>query len=188
MLARILGLALVLSVSSFLVASPAAASKWTHDRDGVVLGFNLGGGTAGINASGVDTDREGGFGGNFRVAYAFSPEVAAGFEGNLWSKTVDNETWTFDVAGPAITYYPGAKGFFVRGGIGVGTIDYTVEDAGVTYSASDDGFGFLVAGGYEWRLTRKFALGPQVDYAYSKVNSDLSMNYVNFTLGLNWYF
>jgi hypothetical protein len=50
------------------------------------------------------------------------------------------------------------------------------------------GFGFLVGTGYEWRLGRKFALGPQFDYAYSKVNDNLSMNYFNFTMGLNWYF
>ena len=182
----ILGLGMTLLFAQAGLGTSALADP--HERDGVVLGFNLGGGTAGVNFSGYETDREGGFAGNVRVGYAFHPELAAGFEGNLWSKDVDNETWDFSVAALALTYYPGAKGFFVRGGLGISTIEVTSESNGVTYSASDSGFGFLLAGGYEWRLSRKFALGPQVDYGYGKVNDETSMNYVNFTAGLNWYF
>ncbi len=187
MLARTLGITLAFALLTLPLARTALGS-WTHERDGVVLGFNLGAGSAGVNESGLDSDRESGLGANIRVAYAFTPQIAAGLEGNMWTREVDGETWTFSVGGAAITYYPGAGGFFVRGGIGVGTIEYEVESGGVTFSASDDGFGFLLGTGYEWRLTRKFSLGPEVDYAHGKVNDDLSMNYVNVTLGLNWYF
>ncbi len=186
--ARKLAVSLSVALLAFLTASTARAGSYPHERDGVVLGFNLGGGSAGINVTGLDSNREGGFGGNFRVGYAFSPQVAAGLEGNMWTKNVDNETWTFSVGGPALTYYPGGTGFFVRGGVGVGTVDYSFDQGGVTISSSDDGFGFLVATGYEWRLGHKFALGPEFDYAHARVNDDLSMNYFNFTMGLNWYF
>ena len=188
MLARSLAVSLSVTLLILLSATAASAGSYPHERDGMILGFNLGGGSAGINDTGVDSNREGGFGGNFRVGYAFSPQVAAGLEGNVWTKNVDNETWTFSVGGPALTYYPGGTGFFVRGGVGVGTVDYSVDQGGVTLSASDDGFGFLVATGYEWRLGHKFALGPQFDYAHAKVNDNLSMNYFNFTVGANWYF
>lgn len=188
MFARVLAFAMGVAVLSLGTASPSLAGSWPHERDGIVLGFNAGGGSAGINVTGVDSNREGGFGGNFRVGYAFSPQVAAGLEGNMWTKNVDNETWTFSVGGPAITYYPGATGFFVRGGVGVGTVDYSLKSGGVTLSSSDNGFGFLGAMGYEWRLGKKFALGPEFDYAHAKVNDNLSMNYFNFTMGLNWYF
>jgi outer membrane protein with beta-barrel domain len=171
-----------------LCSAPAAFAGWPHERDGAFLGFNLGGGSAGIDVPGVETNREGGLGGNFRVGYAFSPQFAAGLEGNMWTKDVDNETWTFSVGGAALTYFPGATGFFLRGGIGVGTVDYSFDQGGITYSSSDDGFGFLVGTGYEWRLSRKFALGPQFDYSHAKVNDNLSMNYFNFTVGANWYF
>ena len=76
----------------------------------------------------------------------------------------------------------------MRGGVGVGTMEFASESGGVRFSASDDGFGFLLGTGYEWRLTRKFALGPEVDYSYANVNDDISLNYVNFSAGLNWYF
>jgi len=189
MLARTLAVSLSVALLTLLSATGASAGSYPHERDGMVLGFNVGGGSAGISATGLDSNREGGFGGNFRVGYAFSPQVAAGLEGNLWTKSVDNETWTFSFGGPALTYYPGATGFFVRGGVGVGTADYSVDQGGgVTTSVSDDGFGFLVGTGYEWRLGHKFALGPQFDYAHAKVNTDFSVNYFNFTMGLNWYF
>ena len=188
MLAKNIGLAALTAALALGSAGIAQAGPWPHERDGVVLGFNLGAGTAGVNVTGVDSGREGGFAAGFRVGYAFTPELAVGLDGTYWSKDVDNETWTFDVGGASLTYYPGAKGFFVRGGIGAGSAEYATESGGVTFTASDDGFGFLLGTGYEWRLTRKFALGPEVDYSYAKVSNDFSLNYVNFTVGLNWYF
>lgn len=188
MFAKTLGCIALIAVLILAPAGVAQAGQWAHERDGVVLGFNLGAGTAGINFTGVDSDREGGLAGGLRVAYAFTPELAVGLEGNFWTKEVDNQTWTFSVGAAALTYYPGAKGFFVRGGIGGGSMEFETEQGGVTYSASDDGFGFLVGAGYEWRLARKFALGPEVDYSYAKISDDISLNYVNFTVGLNWYF
>src|SRR6267142_2731676 len=119
MLARTLAVPLSVALLILISATAAVAGSYPHER-------------------------EGGFGGNFRVGYAFSPQVAAGLEGNMWTKSVNNETWTFSVGGPALTYYPGGTGFFVRGGVGVGTVDYSLDQGGVTLSASDDGFGFLV--------------------------------------------
>jgi len=188
MRARTLAVSLSVALLAFFIASTARAGSYPHERDGMILGFNLGGGSAGTSGSGVSTDRETGLAGNFRVGYAFSPQVAAGLEGNMWTKNVDNETLTFSVGAAALTYYPGATGFFVKGGIGVGSAEYSVDQGGTTLSVSDDGLGFLVGAGYEWRLGRKFALGPQFDYSYAKINDDFKINYFNFTMGLNWYF
>lgn len=171
-----------------VVPGMASAGAWPHERDGWTLGLNLGGGTAGVNVSGFDSGREGGAAGNLRVGYAFQNQFAVGLEGNAWTKNVDNETWTFSFGGPTFTFYPGSQGFYLRGGVGVGTAKYEAESGGVTFSASDNGFGVLGAAGYEFRLARKFSLGPQIDYSYAKVNSDFSVNYWNFTVGGNWYF
>jgi hypothetical protein len=175
-------------VLALLLPAIASAGSWPHERDGIVLGFNLGGGSAAVTVLGANSDREGGAGGAGRIGYAFHSGLALGLEGNVWTKDVDGETWTFSVGGPTATYYPGGGAFFVRGGVGVGTIEYTIDSGPFTLTASDDGFGFLLGTGYEWRLTRKFALGPELNYAYGKVNDDLSFNYINATVGLNWYF
>ena len=182
--AAVLGLLLPLLV----LPAPAGAGQWPHERSGWLLGLNLGAGTAGVNVSGYDSDREGGAAGNLRVGYAVQNQFAVGLEGNGWTKEVDNETWTFSFGGPSFTYYPGSQGFYLRGAIGAGTVKYEAESGGVTFSAKDSGFGVLGAVGYEFRLARKFALGPQVDFSYAKVNDDLSVNYWNFTVGGNWYF
>jgi outer membrane autotransporter protein len=189
MRAKILGLIALISILTCLPLNTAQAA-WTHERDGILLGFNLGGGTAAVDFTGQD-DRESSLGGSFRLGYAFTPQFAAGIEGTFWTKEViDDVTWTFNVTTAALTYYPGAAGFYVRGGIGAGSMELEIDQGGgVTNKFSDDGFGFLLGAGYEWRLTRKFALGPAVDYSYARVNElDISLNYVNFTLGANWYF
>jgi hypothetical protein len=43
--------------------------------------------------------------------------------------------------------------------------------------------------GYEWRLTQKFALGPQVEFVYLNIGGDLvdTANFFDATLGFNWY-
>jgi len=170
------------------IPAPAMAGQWPHEREGIMLGFNVGGGSAGVTVLDINSDRESGFGGGGRIGYAFNPQWVLGLEGDVWTKEVDGETWTFSVGGPAGTYYPGGGGFFVRGGIGVGSIEYKVVSGSVTLTASDNGFGFLLGTGYEWRLTRKFALGPEIDYGYGKIQDDVSLNYLNATVGLNWYF
>src|SRR6185503_14193601 len=162
MFAKTLGRIALIAILLLAVSVVAQACQWPHERDGIVLGFGLGAGTGGLDYTGISSDREGGFAGGLRLGYGFTPELAAGIEGTFWTKEVDGQTWTFDVGAATLTCYPGAKGFFVRGGIGVGTLEFETEQAGVTYSASDDGFGFLLGAGYEWRLTRKFALGPAV--------------------------
>jgi opacity protein-like surface antigen len=178
-LAVVLGLAL---------PAVAAAGQWPHERDGIVLGFNVGGGSAGVTASSLDSDRETGFAGSGRVAYALDPQWALGLEGNVWTKEVDGESWTFSVGGVAATFYPGGGGFFVRGGVGSGRVEFTVDSGSFQLTASDTGFGFLLGAGYEWRLSRKFALGPEINYAYANIDDDFSLNYINTTVGLNWYF
>jgi outer membrane protein with beta-barrel domain len=182
------GFVAALFVLSLLTPSSALAGKWPHERNGFMLGLNAGGGTAGLSVGNFDSDREGGTAGNFRAGYAVDPQFVLGLEGNVWTKKVDNETWTFSVGGAALTYYPGAGGFFVRGGVGVGNTEYSVENGNVTVTASDDGLGLLGAMGYEWRLTRRFALGPQVDFGWMDVGNDVKANYFNFTVGANWYF
>lgn len=166
----------------------AWADIWEHERDGVVLGFNIGGGSAGLEVDNVgDSDRESGAAGSFRFGYAFRPEWAVGLESNAWTKEIDDETWTFSVAALGFTYYPNAAGFFLRGGIGFGSISAESDEGNFTVRYEDNGIGILGGLGYEWRLTRRFALGPQVDFGYTDVGEGVSANYVNFTAGFNWY-
>ena len=127
--------------------------------------------------------RESGGAGNFRVGYAFQPAWTVGGEASVWTKKVDDVTWTFSVASGTVTWFPSAQGFFVRGGIGVGKVEAAVSGSGFSFAASESGLGLMGAFGHEWRLTRKFALGPQFEFSWMDVGDEVTANFVNLNSG-----
>jgi hypothetical protein len=185
---RIAVVAVLTVVLMLSLTGAAAAGKWPDERQGFFLGLNLGGGTAGADVSTGDVDREGGVAGNFRVGYAFQDQFGLGLETAGWAKEVDGDWWSYSVSGLGFTFWPSGKGFHIRGVIGSGSVSYSSESGGVTTTISDSGLGLSGGIGYEIRLAKKFALGPHIDYNYADVNDDLSVDFVNFTVGANWYF
>jgi len=174
----------VLLVGGLFTPLIASAEMHPHARNGWTFGFNLGGGSAGLSfADTTSTDREVGGTANIRVGYAVTPSVVIGLEGLVWTREIEGVTWTLSVGGPAVTFYPGEQGFYLRGGIGSGSLD--AEAGSVTVSKT--GFGILAAAGYEWRLARTLALGPQVDFAWMDVGDELTGNFFAFSAALNWY-
>jgi hypothetical protein len=123
----------ILLAASLMVTGMTAASfagTHPHDRNGFMIGFGVGGGSAGLE----DADgREGSATGNFRIGYAVRPEIVLAFEGNAWIKTftetLGDVTWTFSTSTAALTYYPPNTGVFLRGGIGLGTANVELETA-----------------------------------------------------------
>lgn len=165
-----------------------------------MIGFGLGGGSQGVE----DLDeREGGPTGNFRIGYAVQPTLVLQLESLAWFKSQENEivgfepfsgdpiigdiTFTFSTTVAALTYYPPSSGLFLRGGVGVGMAEIEIEALGVTISDDETGLGLLGALGYEWRLTRKFALAPEIDFTYQSLDEIGSTNMIGGSLGLNWY-
>jgi hypothetical protein len=175
-----------------MVALSAGAS-WAahpHHRGGFFLGFNLGGGTADVNVENADTDREWGGAGNLRIGGAIRNNLLLGAETSGWARNEGNETVTLSTICFAVTYYPGDQGFFLRGGMGFAGTSLEIDlGDDTTQSKSETGFGILAAMGYEWRLTGKFALGPQVEFNYLNIGGDLvdTANFFDATLGFNWY-
>ncbi len=164
-----------------------AAGPWPQTRQGWYVGFGLGGGGAALHADGTSTSREGAFSGNFRGGYVFNPELALGLESNAWTKEMDGATWTLSVGTAAVTYFPGAQGFYLRGGIGLGTAEVEQQFGNVSVTGSESGFGLTGGLGYEFRVLRTFALAPQVDYSWTTLD-DFDFDYVMGALQFNWYF
>jgi hypothetical protein len=181
----------VLAVAVLAVAlSAGAARSADHQRGGFFIGFNLGAGTAGISSDLGDTEREWGGAANFRLGAAIKSDLLLGADFSAWAKEEDGTTVTLSTYLVAVTYYPGDEGFFLRGGIGFGSTSFEVDfGGGLTQTKDESGFALAGAAGYEWRLTRKFALGPQVEFTYLNIGGDLidTANYFNGTLGFNWY-
>ncbi|HEU4366303.1 MAG TPA: outer membrane beta-barrel protein, partial [Candidatus Krumholzibacteria bacterium] len=113
-----------------------------------------------------------------------------GLESSGWAKEEGGATLSLSTLAFGVTYYPGETGFLLRGGIGFASSSYELElSNGFTQSKTETGFGLQGAMGYEWRLTQKFAMGPQVEYVYLNIGGDLvdTANFFDATLGFNWY-
>ncbi len=183
-----------------------ALAAHPHERTGFLIGFDLGGGSAQVDWEVDDvtlsSDRESGGAGNFRIGYATRPDLAIALEATGWTRTYDVEgtafevTTSFSVVGPSLTWYPEAGGFFVRGTIGSGRVRVEFSGDGISIVGEDHGLGAAIAGGYEWRLTRRFALGVQADLGAIDVGevtsedgstSDLKVDFANLTAAFNWY-
>src|SRR5262245_35252350 len=122
-------------------ASPARSAPYEHARHGWLVGIGLGGGSAAVTVPGGTSDREGGFAASLRAGYAFTPEVSLELNSTAWVKEQNSTTITFSVTAVAINYYPGATGFVLRGGVGVGSVDLTSSFGSTTYSSSESGLG-----------------------------------------------
>lgn len=179
---------LVVTLVVILITAPAGAESWPSERDGFMLGFNIGGGSASVRPDEGEESSAGGGAGSFRLAWAFSNQFLVGLESTAWVGETDfGEDLTLSSYLMNFTWYPGAKGWFLRAGFGGGTAEVSTDFFGAKVSVSESGGSFGIGGGHEWRLTRKFALGAAVDYATIGLENG-SFDYVNFTAQLNWYF
>lgn len=175
-----------------------------HKRTGLALGFGLGGGTAAWDWSQpvFGNANEGSGTGNVRIGGAIRQDLVLGLEASAWAKNYDilvagqsvgTAKVTFSTTTFAGTWYPGGGGYFVRGGVGLAAAKLEVTfPVGPFDSAqhTDSGVGLLAATGYEWRLTDKFAMGPQVELAFLGIHGgELVGNVLIVDGGLefNWY-
>ena len=66
-------------------------------------------------------------------------------------------------------------------------MELEVESGGVTVSDDDNGFAFLAGTGYEWRLTKKFAIGPSAQFAYQSLDLLGTSTMFGGSLDFDWY-
>lgn len=182
------------------LATAGFAGTYPQDHNGWSIGFGVGGGSAalsfdGDNGSSVSTDRESGPMGSFRVGYPLNKQVTLGFESNGWSKTetVDgvDGTVTFTASTIGAAFFP-SEGLVVRAGLGVGQTKFSLSQGSVEVSETKTGLGLTYGIGYEFRLTRRFALGPQLDGGFSTFSASDgapkgSANWAGLGLEFNWY-
>ena len=171
-----------------LTAGSAAAEPWPHERDGFVIGFNLGGGSATAKPDAGGSESAGGGAGSFRLGWAFSNQFLVGLESTAWVGSTELDAdLTLSAYKLNFTWYPAAKGWFLRAGFGGGTAKVSGTVLGADVSVSNSGGSFGVGGGHEWRLTRTFALGAAIDFNSIDLD-DGKFEFVNYTAQLNWYF
>jgi hypothetical protein len=201
---RILGVAsaALALTSSFPSGSLALAP---HDRSGFFAGFGLGVGRAawtwGFESE--DDPAEVSGTGRLHVGRALRDDLTVGLAMSAWVKDYDLEsggagvgeaTVSFALAAATVTWFPGNRGVFLRGGLGFATArgELAVDLPGrvsLALDATDLGVGALAAAGYEWRFTRLFAAGPQVELYYLGVAGDVAdgVVVVDGAVAFHWY-
>jgi hypothetical protein len=167
-----------------LVVMLMPTTAWSHPqtRQGFFIGLGLASGSAAVGlGEGVSSDRESGTGGSFRMGWTLNPKFALGLENNSWFKSDESGAATLGAVTVAGSFFP-AEGLVLRAGLGGG---YEGEASdGVGGSA---GFAWTLGAAYEFRVTRSFALGPQIDY--TRMNLEFAdADYYNIGLSMNWYF
>lgn len=181
-----------LAITVTLVGAPAADAN-EHARGGFFIGFGLGFG-ADQEEYTNGSDDGGGGSGNFRLGGAVSPSWALGLESTGFVRQTEEGgadlTRQLNIAAFAATWFPEAGGLYVRAGLGIAVARAELDVPNfANLEAEEGGLGLLGAVGYEWRLSQKFALGPQFQYAHATFDNEYleSIGFWSLTGQLNWW-
>jgi hypothetical protein len=162
-----------------VAAPPAhALDLGGHVRDGTVVGLNFGVGWNKVKFTAADRDGESGtedaFSGGARVGWAKSDNViySLGFYG--WKRSYSGITPVSVTALnflAEISWFPRGEGFWVRGGIGGGSLDLTVRLPAGMAVGKESGWNYALGAGYEFRVSDGTALGLAYDFRYVDIGA-----------------
>ncbi len=127
----------------------------------------------------------------FRLGYALRPSLAVSVERDTWSKIINGDTWTFGITAVSYTWYPHARHFYLRGGLGVGDAlnkDVTDSTTGANIKHQDDGFGAIGEIGYEWQFLKRVSICPQISVQYMSLDNRVFEDNGTASLALSWWF
>ena len=140
-----------------LVALPAAMDGQSrpHSRQGFWFSGGLGYGSLGCDDCG---GRTGGLSGGLALGGTLSPKLLLGVGTAGWTKSEGGATLTVGTLDARLRFYPSETGgFFLTGGLGLGSIGADVSGFG---SASETGVGLLLGLGIDFRVGNNLSLTP----------------------------
>ncbi len=183
-----IGIAVAAIVLIPAAASAAVAGQYPQDHNAWSIGFGGGGSSAAVTEDNLATsDRQGGQMWNLRAGYPLNELVSLAWEGNVWTKSQGDFEFTFVTNTLGVAVYP-SEGLVLRGGIGIGNT--TVNETNIfrpTSSWSKTGLGLHFAAGYDFRIARRFAIGPQLDYGLTTFDGGHA-EWFGGGVNFNWYF
>ncbi len=161
------------------MSSVSIAQGNRQAREGFWLSFGLGYGSLSCD---VCNGSAGGGVAYLRMGGTVSQRLLIGGEVTGWSRTEKGVTLTVSNIGPIFLFYPAQDGgFFLRGGVGIGSVKYEVSNV----SLEDTGAGVTLGMGWDARLGKGFALTPFVDLTTVSIGGG-SVNSLGFGLGFTW--
>ena len=150
-------MALALAVITACLAASALAQQPRQPqlRHGFWFSGGLGYGSLGCQDC---SGRTGSVSGNIALGGTLSPKFLLGVSTNGWTKSENGSSLTVGTLTAAVRFYPSPTGgFFLTGGLGLGTVSAGVSGFG---SASETGVAALLGLGYDIPVGRTISLTP----------------------------
>lgn len=184
------------------IAAAVPLHAESHVRNGWCAGIGFGSGFSNVSWEGAQRDVQWSGTVTARAGYATKQNVVVAVEFEGWSKNYSLVTFQGDIpvdmklSGTTlgVVYFPGNQGFLIKGGMGVAVTQIDVTpDPSITFPTrgkfTDTGPAVLVGVGYEFRVTRTFALAIEFDSHYLGVKGEGIANVFNYGGGaaFNWY-
>ena len=179
-----------------LAAQPVAAQMYSNERDGTVVGGNVGYGwtrvTGVVAGEDFDTDSQGAFTGLLRFGFASSDQFMISADAGGWVKTWQERQVKIFFLNATACWFPGGQGFFVRGTLGYGNLDVVFITPGQQINFQQGAFNFGGGVGYELRVSPDLAIGVALDYWYFNVGQfedleDVKAKTTAITFQINYY-
>jgi hypothetical protein len=151
-----------------------ALGQGMPSRHGFWFSAGLGWGSLGCQGC---SSRTGGASGNISLGGTLSDKLLLGVSSNGWVKSENGSTLTVTALTAAVRFYPSLRGgFFLTGGLGLGTVSANVSGVG---SGSETGVGALLGLGYDIRLGPKVNLTPYWNgFAMNSSNTDANVGQI----------
>jgi len=169
--------ACILACIVSLGTTPANAQR-PQTRQGFWFNGGLGYGSLGCEDC---SGRTGGLSGGLSLGGTISPKFLLGVGTTGWYKSEDGVTLTVGTLDARMRFYPSTKGgFFLTGGLGIGSISADVAGFG---SGSETGVGLVLGLGFDIRVGTNVSLTPFWN-GYAVRSSDTNANVGQLGLGI----
>jgi hypothetical protein len=182
----------MLVLAGLFTASSLHAQGKPQTREGFTISFGFGGGSAGFSCDACTSDRESGGAGYLRIGGAIRPNLILAGQSSGWVHEENNANLVIATTTFSAQFYPvTASGFYLLGGLGVGTVGTSTTFGSTTTTTSGTGLGIELGTGYDWRVGKNFSLTPFISYFATggvKIDEEKTDgNAITFGLGFTWH-
>jgi hypothetical protein len=181
---RLVTVACVALVATAVVAQDTHAQMNAPAREGFFIGLGLGGGSFGCSGC---NERESGLSGHLKLGGTLNSQWLLGVESSAWTKEESGARLTHANVSAMAQFYPAAtSGFFLRGGIGVSTLEASFSGGGSSFSARESGLGLTAGLGYDMRVGSNFSVSPYGTFGWGDHEGGSANNF-QLGLGVTWH-
>ena len=168
-------------VGSLAVSVATVHAQNAQIRDGFWFSGGLGYGSLGCDNCGGS--RESGISGGLSLGGTITPRFLLGVGSEAWAKSQQGATLTVGTLDARVRFYPSTTGgFFLTGGVGVGS----VSAAASGFTATETGLGMLFGLGYDVRVARNTSITPYWNgFAMRNSRTDANVGQVGLAVTLH---